>query len=618
MFRDQEFSADMNSRDVKRIEDVRLLRSRQFGEDAGPMAHPVRPLSCACLREETSPLSYKRIAASSPRPDAARFPRTDEKIDNFYSLTVYEKGAEVIRLYETLLGAAGFRAGMDLYFKRHDGAAVTCDDFLAAQRDANAGAAPASSFAALAAWYSQAGTPSLAVTVSRDAAAKTLTLACAQTLPATPDAGGGGAKAPQLIPLRLGLLSSPSGAHIPLTLAPSPTRSAARMEGAHQAVLFCAEPTSTFVFADVPDGAVVPSLLRGFSAPVALSVSPPLSGEQLAFLLAHDTDAFVKWEAAQQLATREVLRRYTLPDASSPSANDEPSFGRLAASLGAVLASACDGSVDRALAAECLSFPDTSSLVDAAFEAAHTGVDPVQMHAAREATLRGLAGALRSQLSPIADAPPASAVYEFTPPAVAGRALRNAATSMLAKLGGGELSGRVAARLAAADSLTDELAALSAAASSDWPGRQAALDAFQAKWAHSPLVTVKWLGVAAATIAAPTSGAPPLERLGALMASPPFKLTTPNHCYAVLGGFARRAVPAFHAADGSGYAFLADSLLKLDAINPQCAARCADPLTHGARLDAVRRAAMRAQLARLFAHPGLSPNLAEICRKSLS
>ena len=396
VYRDQEFSSDMNSRAVKRIEDVRLLRARQFSEDAGPMAHPIRPASV-------------------------------EKIDNFYTLTVYEKGAEVVRLYETTLGRDGFRKGMDLYFKRHDGQAVTCEDFFAAMRDANDAS---DALAALLPWYRQAGTPELSVRVSHDAAAGTLTLECVQTLPSTPDAGGDGPKAPQLIPLRVGLLGA-DGADLPLRL-----RGAPASDGPLPTclVLRCDAPSRTFVFEGVPASPPpVPSLLRGFSAPVHLRVEPPPSEAALAFQLAHDSDAFARFEAAQTLGARAVRAAHA---AAAPPPPTDAAWAALCDALRAVLRAATARSLDRVFAAEALSLPAVSELIEAA-----APVDPVAMWRAREDTVRALAQALEAELLQAvracdaeADAAGADKADAYDAENVQRRALRNLALAMLAKL----------------------------------------------------------------------------------------------------------------------------------------------------------------------------------------
>jgi aminopeptidase N len=508
-------------------------------------------------------------------------------------------------MYETLLGRDGFRKGMDLYFKRHDGQAVTCEDFFAAMRDANG-----EDIGALFTWYSQAGTPTLTVRVSHDAAAGTLTLVCEQALPATPDAGGDGTKAPQLIPLRVGLLGA-DGADLPLQLAGE----AAAAGGALPTcvVLRCGAPSCTFTFTGLPRGAPppVPSLLRGYSAPVHLKVVPEPTEEALTFQLAHDSDAFARFEAAQTLGARAVMRAHAAGGAA-PSAGD-PAWASLCAAFRAVLEAGTAQKLDRVFVAEALSLPGVSELIEAA-----APVDPVALWAAREAVVRALAAALEPQLLAAfraaeaeAEAAGPAAADAYSAAGVERRALRNLALALLAKLGG-EHTALVSSAYERARNMTDAAAALRALAATPGAARDAALAHFYGKWRTDPLVLVKWFGIQAASNA---PGA--VAAVAALTAHPDFDWRNPNKVYATLCGFARASYAGFHAADGSGYALLADAVLKLDAQNPQVAARVADAFTQWRKYDAGRQAAMRAQLERIVAHPGLSANVREIAGKSL-
>ncbi len=572
VYRDQEFSADLNSRGAKRVEDVLRLRAAQFPEDAGPMAHPVRP-------------------------DAYI------KMDNFYTVTVYEKGAEVVRMYEALLGRDGFRKGMDLYFERHDGAAVTCDDFLAAMADANGGV----DLSGLAAWYGQAGTPALTASGAHDAAAQTYTLRLAQATPPTP---GQAEKRPVLIPVRAALFGA-GGAQLPLRLRGSGELGA-------EAVLRLEGAEGEFVFEGVAERPV-PSLLRGFSAPVKLAVEGQ-SDADLLFLLAHDTDAFNRYEAGQTLARQLLLRLYAAAAAGPSAAPGVVDRGGLGARLDAAgglpdalvaafRALLADASVDGQYKAFAITLPQLSELVDAI-----PGVDPTLLHDVRERVAAQLAAALRPELEAAVaangDAP--GAPYEFTAAACARRALKNKALTALAALGDAALAEDLLARFRAAANMTDEMAALAALDRAGGAPREAALAEFYAKWRDDPLVLLKWLAL--------TAGSDAPGNLAAVAAladgHEAVNLKNPNTCYSLFGGFARS--PAnFHAADGSGYAWLADKVLLLDGINRQVAARVVGAFAPWRRYDAHRRELMRAQLQRIADAPGLSENVFEIASKSL-
>ena len=600
VYRDHEFTADLNSRPVSRIENVSTLRRAQFAEDSGPMAHAIRPDEYA-------------------------------SINNFYSATVYEKGSEIVRLYATLLGAAGFRAGMDLYFKRHDGQAVTCDDFYAAMRDANAAHAAAGDLPALHKWYGQAGTPRVTVATAYDAAARTLTLRATQATPATPGAPAAG-KVPVLIPLAVGLLG-PDGADLPLTLAAG-ARGA--VEGT-TAVLRLVDAEASFVFTDVPAAPVV-SVLRGFSAPVALTVEGQTDAD-LVFLLAHDSDSFNRFEAGQRYGKAVLLDLYARAAAAlagSP-ALAGADFGALEAAVAAALADAHgagallppalvaafaallgDAALDGALVARATALPSDAELVEAV---PGGGVDPVLLCAVRGAAGKALARALAApaaaalaRVAAHADFAPGAA-YSPDFAAVARRALRNRCLALLAAAAGeadeAALAG-AAARAAAATNMTDAVAALACLV--DAPAanatRAAALAAFADKWAGEPLVLLKWLSLQA-------MGADGTAVVKALMADARFSLTNPNSVYSLLGVYAGNA-PAFHARDGSGYAFLADAVLAVDAINAQVAARIVGGFNKFKKHDAHRQALVRAQLERLRDTGKLSENVGEIVARALA
>ncbi|KAL6767073.1 hypothetical protein ACKKBG_A38465 [Auxenochlorella protothecoides x Auxenochlorella symbiontica] len=586
VYRDQEFSADLNSRGVKRVEDVARLRAAQFPEDAGPLAHAIRPDSVI-------------------------------KMDNFYTATVYEKGAEVVRLYEALLGRAGFRAGLDLYFARHDGGAVTCDDFRAAMADANG-----ADLGGLEGWYARAGTPRVEVGVQHDAGAGTLTVTATQAPPVLTAKGGrgdggrggdaqageeGDSPPPLLIPIRLGLLGA-DGAALPLHLRSGPGPDPA---GGSEAVLRLEHQRETWVFERVP-ARPVPSVLRGFSAPVRLTVRGQ-SREELLFLLAHDADAFNRWEAAQRLGTALVLERYGTAVADGAGGGAEARAARAAGEADAGLADAlrallADPRLDGQFKAHTLALPDLAELVPEV-----PGADPLLLHHVREATARALAAALRPELERAArdNSDPPGSPYEFEAGACARRALKNAALGALARLGGEGVTQDLLARFRAATNMTDEAAALAALDRIGGKVRQEALDAFYAKWKHEPLVLLKWIAMQAASNLPGNTAA-----VRTLMQHEAVKLSNPNTCYSLFLAFARSPVN-FHAADGSGYEFMADSVLQIDQINHQVAARMVGVFNSWRNYDAERGALMTAALRRMASANGISANVYEIVTKAL-
>ncbi|WP_269533032.1 aminopeptidase N [Chitinimonas sp. BJYL2] len=549
VFRDQEFSADMGSPEVCRIEAVRALRTHQFAEDAGPMAHPVRPESYI-------------------------------EINNFYTVTVYEKGAEVVRMYQTLLGRDGFRKGMDLYFKRHDGQAVTCDDFRAAMADAND-----YDLSQFERWYQQAGTPVLNVRGQYDAAARRYTLTVSQSCPATP---GQTEKLPFHIPLALGLVG-PDGSDLPL-----------RLQGESEAingtrVLSVKAASETFVFEDVAVEPV-PSLLRNFSAPVKLDF--PWTRAHLVHLLAHDSDAFCRWEAGQTLMLQDLQG---LIDAArnggALTLNDD-----FVEALRALLA---DDTLDPALVALMLTLPAETYLADQ-----QTEIDPDAIRAAREAMRLGLARALRNEFKAVYARLQDSSPYTFDAAAVARRSLRNTALSYLAELDEPTLLELAEKQYASADNMTDAQAALMALV--NWPEGDAALDAFAAKWANEALVMDKWFALQAMSRRLGT-----VQHVNALMQHPAFSMANPNKVRSLIGSFVHNNLAGFHAADGSGYEFAADAVLKLDQLNPQVAARIVGCFNRWKKLEPIRRARMQAALERIAAQVGLSRDVYEIVSKNL-
>ncbi len=542
VFRDQEFGADMYSRAVERIREVRGLRGGQFAEDAGPMAHPVRPASYM-------------------------------EINNFYTSTVYEKGAEVVRMIRTLIGARNFRKGTDLYFARHDGQAVTCDDFARAMADA-AGA----DLAQFMRWYDQAGTPILEIKGEYDAAARRYALSVKQSCPPTP---GQETKLPFHIPFAVGLVG-PDGRDL---LA----------EGTR--VLSVRQPEERFVFESVA-AKPVPSLLRNFSAPVIVRYD--YTETELTHLMAHDSDPFNRWEAGQRLALGIMLRGIAAAQRGG-ALELPPAFADAAARVVA------DSSKDPAFAAEMLSLPSESYIAEQM-----AVVDPEAIHAVRDALRQRIAVTLREELLAVYRAYRDSGPYSPDAVSAGRRALKNSALGTLMELGDAGVRRLCVKQFEAADNMTDALAALSTLADCDCPERTRSLDAFYNKWKDEPLVVDKWLAVQSAT-RLPSA----LADVKRLMAHPAFNLRNPNKVYALLGAFRGNQV-RFHAADGAGYAFLAGQVIAIDAINPQVAARLARGFDRWKKFDARRQAHSRAALERIRDAKGISKGVLEIATRALA
>jgi len=500
-------------------------------------------------------------------------PASYMEINNFYTSTVYEKGAEVVRMIRTLIGAQNFRKGMDLYFARHDGQAVTCDDFVRAMADA-AGA----DLSQFMRWYDQAGTPVLEVAGEYDAAEKRYVLSAKQSCPPTP---GQETKLPFHIPFAVGLVG-PDGRDL---LA----------EGTH--VLSVKQPEERFVFENVGAKPVL-SPLRNFSAPVI--VRHEYTEAELTHLMARDSDAFNRWEAGQRLALGIMLRGITA--AQGGRALEVPRDFVDAA--GRVVA---DSSRDPAFAAEMLALPPENYIAEQV-----AIVDPDAIHAVRDELRRRLAAAMREELRAVYRAHRVAGPYSSDAVSAGRRALKNSALGLLMELDDAGMRALCMKQFDAADNMSDALAALCLLANCDCPERAPALDAFYDKWKNEPLVVDKWLAVQSTT-RLPSA----LADVKRLMTHPAFNIRNPNKVYALIGGFRGNQV-RFHAADGSGYAFLAEQVIALDAINPQVAARMARGFDRWRKFDTGRQAHARAALERIHEATGVSKGVLEIVTRALA
>ena len=529
VFRDQQFSADQGSAAVRRIDDVRMLRGAQFPEDAGPLAHPIRPDHYI-------------------------------EIGNFYTATVYNKGAEVIRMLHTLLGADGFRRGTDLYFDRYDGQAVTTDDWLAAMADATG-----RNLAGFRRWYAQAGTPRIAASLDHDAAAGTATLRLTQTVPPTP---GQAAKLPMTMPLRVALFGRGSGQRL-----------------GDERVVEVADGHAEVIFAGVHE-APVASLNRGFSAPVILDT--PMPRETLAFLSAHDDDPFARYEALQRLAL-DVL------------AGDGPADD-LVAAVGATLASG----LDPAFVAEAVLLPSEAFIGDQA-----ATVDVEAIHRRRDAARRRIGSELRDAWW-AAYRDNGANRYELTPEAKGRRRLKNVALGYLMADDDDAATAAAYAQFSDADNMTDRIAALGMLANSASIERDEALRLFYARHQGDASVIDKWFTTQALSTRDDT-----LAAVLRLREHPDFSRGNPNRLRALLGAFGANQL-RFHAADGAGYRLLADEVITVGATNPQLAARLVTPLGRWRRFDDARAALMRTELERIVAAPAVSKDVFEMASRSLA
>ncbi|MGJ7579765.1 aminopeptidase N [Variovorax sp. RHLX14] len=572
VFRDQEFSmdlcADASARAVKRIEDVRVLRTAQFPEDAGPMAHPVRPDSYI-------------------------------EISNFYTVTIYEKGAEVVRMMQTLVGRAGFERGITLYFQRHDGYAVTCDDFAQAIADANPDSELARLLPQFKRWYGQAGTPRLTARGTYDANARTYTLHFEQSSLPTP---GQPTKLPVVIPVNLGLLSQ-DGRDLPL-----------RLQGDFEAVqgtrlLVVTEASQQFVFTDV-ETEPVPSILRGFSAPVVLDFD--YTDAQLLTLLANDIDPFNRWEAGQRLALRSAIRAVTStePDnafATGTALLDDAYVNAMRSVLG-------DTDLDAAFKELVLTLPSETYIAEQL-----DVVDPQRVHAVRDAMRTQLATSLFVEWEHAYAQNQDTGAYTPDPLSSGRRALAGMALTNLciaARVSGDTVwPGKTLQRFKDAANMTDRFNALSALVSSGHPLAEQALARFHAIFKNEALVIDKWFSLQAGS---PDRGGNVLPLVKQLMKHPDFSLKNPNRARSVIFSYCSANPGAFHRRDASGYVFWSERVIELDALNPQVAARLARSLDRWSKLAEPYRSAAREAIARVAARPDLSKDTQEVVNRALA
>ena len=549
VFRDQEFTGDRTSKAVKRIEDVINLRTRQFAEDAGPLAHPIRPNAYI-------------------------------EINNFYTLTVYEKGAEVVRMIHTLLGAEGFRKGSDLYFERHDGQAVTCDDFVKAMEAANA--VDLSQFRR---WYEQAGTPVLTVRQAYDPEAKTLTLTLNQHCPSTP---GQAVKEPLHIPVTVGLINK-DGSIAPCKLQHGTT---------DEVILQLTQAEQSFTFEDLKEQPVV-SLLRGFSAPVKLVMARSL--EELAFLLSYDRDTFNRWEAGQQLAG-QIIGGLIADVQNNRTLQLNPI---IIAAFKQVIEQSWD---DLSYFSLLLSLPSETYLAEQM-----QVVDVEAIHTAREFVLLTLAEQLQAPFKALYLENHREESGLFDAGAIGRRRIKNTCLAYLGRLGQADSQQWSQQQFATAKNMTDQIAALAVVVNGSHPAKQQCLAGFYQQWQDEALVIDKWF-----TLQASSPNPDTFANVQALMQHPAFDLKNPNRVRALIGAFSQANPLHFHAANGQGYQFLADQIIALNTLNPQVASRMVSALTSWRRYDPVRQGLIKAQLERIMTTEAVSKDVYEVASKSLA
>jgi len=550
VFRDQEFSADQRSRAVERISDVRGLRAHQFVEDSGPLAHPVRP-------------------------------EIYHEINNFYTSTVYDKGAEVVRMIKTLLGPDLFRKGMDLYFTRHDGHAATVEQFVQCFADASG----RDFFPQFMRWYAQAGTPEIKIAPHYDARAKTYRLDVTQTIPPTPNQPS---KLPMVIPLAIGLVGK-AGADLPLTLDGRPLS---------RGVIELRQPSQTFVFSNIAERPI-PSINRGFSAPVKLSL--PIEAGDLRFLAAHDSDPFNRWQAVQTLAM-SLLTANVAAVRNGATVRDDDG---LMDALGALLA---NDKLEPAFIAFNLVPPSDA---DIAREIGHD-VDPDAVFAARRKLRVAIGTRHAAALASTYERMNTGDRYSPDAKSAGRRALKNVCLDLMAMTQDSAAIARAVAQYSSADNMTDRMAALETLAQHDRPERATVLDDFYRRHADDPLIIDKWLSLQA-IIPEPATH----DRVRALTGHPAFSMANPNRVRSLIGAFAQANHTQFNRLDGAGYDFVADTVLELDPKNPQVAARLMGAFRSWRALEARRRARAEATLRRVAATSNLSPDLHDIVARTL-
>ena len=551
VFRDQEFSADMRSRPVKRIGDVRGLRAAQFVEDAGPLAHPVRP-------------------------------ETYKEINNFYTATVYEKGAEVVRMVQTLIGREKFRAGMDLYFERHDGEAATIEQFI--QCFADVSGRDMSQFMR---WYSQAGTPEVTVSGRYDAATRTYTLEAKQTLAPTP---GQPTKEPMVIPLALGLVGK-DGRDLPLKLA-----SGAAIE---RGLLVLNEPKASYEFTDIGVPPVL-SINRGFSAPITLVTDQ--TTDDLAFLAAHDSDPFNRWQALQTISMRLLIDNVSALRAHKAPRGDD----KLMVALASILE---DAALEPAFVALALLPPGEGDIA----REIGKDIDPDAVFQARKALRVEIGSVLEAALETAYERMTVPGGYTPDATGAGRRSLRNICLDLMAAAGGQAAITRAMRQYEAADNMTDRMAALATLSLHDVSERTRALADFYQRYQADALVVDKWLSLRA-TI--PEAGT--LAKVRELTGHPAFSMANPNRVRALIGAFAQGNPTQFNRADGAGYDFVAETVLTLDPKNPQISARMTTAFRNWRTLETGRQAKAEAALKRIQATSGLSRDLADIVERALA
>lgn len=541
VFRDQEFSADHHSRAVQRIDDVSHLRKFQFPEDASPLAHPIRPDNYI-------------------------------EINNFYTMTVYEKGAEVIRMMRTILGEHNYRKGTDLYFSRHDGQAVTCDDFVKAMEDASA-----IDLSKFRLWYSQAGTPEVTFKGEYDADKQCYKITLSQHVP---DTAGQKDKKPMVVPVSVGLMSH--NAHDLI---------------GHE-VLLLKENEQTFEINNI-HAEPIPSILRNYSAPVKLKAD--YSDKDLAFLMAHDVDQFNRWEAGQNFALRVINAELDGEDTAAAKGEYITAFGK-------TLEDALDKNADKAFMARALSLPDVGYISQGREHA-----DPPAIHSVRENLLSDIYAKHEGKIQDLYDANRTPDAFSIAPEAMGARALQNRALALLSYGDEDEIAPRAHAQYDQANNMTDRVAALSILAECNAGESETAFADFYARFKDYQLVIDKWFALQATAVRPDI-----IDRLKDLRTHSDFNIKNPNRARSLFAAFAMNNPVSFHAEDGSGYEFLRDAVIELNAINPQIAARLLTPMRSWKNYSQDRQVKIKDALSEILKTKDIAPDVFEIASKSLN